>query len=334
MIATCVPARQSFLFLGLCLLSFVPARCAEFPQAQISNSKIKAKLYLPDRDLGYYRGGRFDWSGVISQLEYAGHNYFGVWFPRYDPELHDAITGPVDEFRSADGALGYAEAPPGDLFVKIGVGVLRKPDNEPYQFARHYQIIGTGQWILRPHPDYFEFVQEVHGVRGYSYLYSKTVRLSGNKPELILEHKLKNIGKRAIETEVYNHDFYVIDNQPTGPDFNVIFPFSITATDSLKGAAETIGNELHYKRELHPGRDSVASYITGYGSNAKGNDIRVENRKVGAGVEEIGSLPLSKLYFWSIRTTLCPEAYVSLKILPGKTAKWHIAYRFYTLTKQ
>ena len=321
--------------LSLCFLLLASnSFAADFPQAQISSPQIKAKLYLPDRDRGYYRGGRFDWSGVIPQLEYAGHNYFGVWFPHYDPELHDAITGPVEEFRSADGALGYAEAPAGDLFVKIGVGVLRKPDNEPYQFARHYQIVGTGQWILRPHPDRFEFVQELHGVRGYSYLYSKTVRLDPNKPELILEHKLKNIGNRAIETEVYNHDFYVIDNQPTGPDFTVRFPFEAKAADNLKGAAEISGHELRFLRELGPNRDSASTYITGYGTSAKDNDIRVENRKVGAGVEEIGSLPISTLFFWSIRTTLCPEAYVSLKIPPGKSVSWRIRYRFYTMPAQ
>src|SRR5579884_1094150 len=88
---------------------------------------------------------RFDWSGVIARLEYKHHNYFGVWFPKYEPTLHDAITGPVDEFRSQDGGLGYAEAQPGDFFVKIGVGVLRKLDNEPYQFARNYPIIDHGK---------------------------------------------------------------------------------------------------------------------------------------------------------------------------------------------
>ena len=54
--------------------------------------------------------------------------------------LHDAITGPVEEFRSANGdsALNYDEAKPGDPFVKIGVGVLRKIDDSPFKFATQY----------------------------------------------------------------------------------------------------------------------------------------------------------------------------------------------------
>jgi len=161
------------------------------------------------------------------------------------------------------------------------------------------------------------------------------VRLAKGKPELVLEHSLRNTGKRAIETQVYNHDFYVIDGQPTGPAFSIKFPFKPKAVDPLKGAAEIRGDEIVYLRELEPGnRDSVASYIESYSGNALDNDIRVENSKTGAGVQEIGDHPISKLYLWSVRTTVCPEAYISLRIEPKKTAKWQIRYRFYTPGEQ
>ena len=102
------------------------ASAADPPEAAISNGVIRARVYLPDAKDGYYRGTRFDWSGAISGLEYKGHTYFGQWFPRYDPKLHDSIAGPVEEFRTGDSALNYAEAKPGDTFVKIGVGVWKR----------------------------------------------------------------------------------------------------------------------------------------------------------------------------------------------------------------
>lgn len=74
-----------------------------YPKASISNGMVNAVVYLPDAKSGYYRGSRFDWSGVVGCLAYRGHTFFGVWFPRYDPLLHDAITGPVEEFRSSNG---------------------------------------------------------------------------------------------------------------------------------------------------------------------------------------------------------------------------------------
>src|SRR5213083_1936753 len=86
--------------------------CAAFaqpPQAEISTAKIKAKIYLPDPQNGYYRGTRFDWSGVVASLEWNGHSYFGQWFERYDPKLHDAITGPVEDFLTNMSGLGYDE---------------------------------------------------------------------------------------------------------------------------------------------------------------------------------------------------------------------------------
>jgi hypothetical protein len=300
------------------------------PHAEISNGEVHAKLYLPDAQRGYYRGSRFDWSGVVASLEYKGHNYFGVWFPHYDPRLHDAITGPVEEFRSEDGGLGYGEAKAGGTFIKIGVGVLRKQDDSEYKFVVPYEIVDGGQWTVKRRADRVDFIHKLSDKTGYAYTYHKTVRLAADKPELILEHSLKNTGKRTIDTSVYDHDFFVIDGQPTGPDFTVKFPFTVRATQDLKGLARTEGNELVYLKRLQKG-DSAASYLEGYGDSAKDNDIRVENRKAGAGVRQTGDQPISKLYFWSIPTTVCPEAYIHMKIEPGQEAHWRTAYEFYTL---
>jgi len=38
---------------------------------------------------------------------------------------------------------------------------------------------------------------------------------------------------------------------------------------------------------------------------------------------------LSKIDFWSIRTTVCPEAYIEMKIEPGQESHWRLAYDFY-----
>ena len=161
--------------------------------------------------------------------------------------------------------------------------------------------------------------------------YKLTCCLSGNWRLNKIRSDARTAQCRAIETEVYNHDFYVIDGQPTGPAFSIKFPFAVVPKDSLSGALEIHGNEITYKRQLgEGGHDSAAGYLAGFDGSAKDDDIRVENRKVGAGVEESINRPVSKLYLWSIRTTVCPEAYIALKIAPGETAKWQTKYRFYT----
>ena len=300
------------------------------PQADISNGSIHAKIYLPDTERGYYRGSRFDWSGVVASLEYKGHNFFGVWFPRYDPKLNDAITGPVEEFRTGDSSPGFAEAKPGETFLKIGVGTLRKPDNKEYSFFRGYDIVDNGKWTVKAGKDQVKFTQVLRGPQGYAYVYTKTVRLAKDKPQLIVEHTLRNTGKRDLSTSVYDHDFFMLDKQTTGPDFTVKFGFIPHSTADFRSLAELQGDKLAYKAELQP-RQSVAGSIEGFNGDASQNDTRVENAKAGIGVHEVGNRPIEKLYFWSIPTTVCPEIYIHMDIKPGHDFHWQIAYEFYTL---
>jgi len=321
------PVGLVYLLCGLFSGSF---NATEFPQADISNGLIRAKLYLPDSLHGYYRATRFDWAGVIAGLEYQGHNYFGPWLERHDPLVHDAISGPVEEFRTQNTALGYDEAKVGGTFIKIGVGALRKPSEPQFQRFGAYEIVDPGKWTVHKASDRIEFTQALTDASGYAYLYRKTVRLAKGKPELLLEHKLKNTGRRLIETQVYNHNFFVMDGQPSGPNFVVEFPFELKAVSDLKGLAEIRGRQLVYLRELEKGQ-SVFTQLQGFGNSAGDYNIRIENRKVGAGVRIVGDNALSDLIFWSVRATLCPEPYINLRIEPGREAGWRISYTFYTL---
>jgi hypothetical protein len=305
------------------------AAASEFPEAEISNGRIRAKLYLPDAQSGYYRGTRFDWSGAIASLESQGHNYFGQWFDRYDPKLHDAITGPVEEFLTNGAGLGYDEAKPGESFVRIGVGAVRKPDEPRYRQFSTYEIADPGKWTVNKGQDWIEFAHELRDTGGYAYVYRKKLRLAKNS--LVLEHHLKNTGRKTIATSVYEHNFFMLDKQPTGPDTVVRLTFPPRATGPLNGLAEIRGNELAYLQELQP-RQTVQTDLEGFGPSARDYDIRVENRKTGAGVRQTSDRPMSKLHLWSIRTTVCPEPFIDLRIEPGKATSWRITYEFYQVS--
>lgn len=318
------------LFLALCCVFVLTLLAADPPAAEIKGGAIRAKLYLPDAEEGYYRATRFDWSGVIASLEWNGHNYFGQWFPKYDPKIHDAIMGPVEEFLTRGAGLGYGEAKVGESFVKIGVGAVRKPEERGFRQFNTYEITNPGKWTVQKHDSSVEFTQVLPETLGYAYTYSKTVRLSADKPQLILEHRLRNTGSKTIDSSVYEHNFYMLDGLPSGPDVVVIFPFDVHATANLNGWAETHGKELAYLKEL-PAGSSVYSELQGYGNTPQDYDIRVENRKAGIGVRQTSDRPLSKLVFWSIRTTACPEAYIDMHIEPGQEFTWRISYDFYKL---
>ncbi|MDQ2834474.1 MAG: hypothetical protein M3Y50_12140 [Acidobacteriota bacterium] len=299
-----------------------------YPQAAISNGDVHAMVYLPDAKNGYYRATRFDWSGVVRCLSYKGHTYFGQWFPRYNPLAHDSITGPVEEFKGADGALLYAEAKPGELFVKPGVGVLRRVDDSPYSSYFTYPLVDAGKWTVHTSGRGVVFTQRLQTRLGIGYVYRKNLSLDKQAPVLLLEHELKNTGTKAIEMDVYDHDFFMLDGAATGPGIVVHFPFEPKAETPLTNGGKITGNDLTFEQELEP-RKTVQSILTGYSDKVSDYDFTVENRDAGIGVEQTGDAPITHFNFWSIHTTVCPEAYIHLNVAPGQTVHWTIRYRFY-----
>jgi hypothetical protein len=314
----------------LCV-SAVTSWAASFPEAKISNGQVQATVYLPDPDKGYYRGTRFDWTGVIASLKYQGHEFVGQWFDNYNPKLHDAILGPVEEFRSAnDSSVGYEEAKPGDPFVRIGVGAVRRDSAGPYEMFKTYDVVDPGRWSKRQGKNWIELTQELKPVNGYAYVYKKTLRLEPGKPVLVLEHSLKNTGQKTIETQQYNHNFFVFDGLHSGPGTVVKFPFTAKATRDLKGFMELQDKDLTYLKEMSNG-ESVFTEVEGFGASPSDYDVRIEHAKAGAGVRITSDQPVAKMNFWSIRTTVCPEPFVNLTVEPGQEKTWKVAYELYLL---
>jgi hypothetical protein len=319
----------TFLSLFACLstsLSFAQ----DYPKAEISNGLIHAELMLPDSQNGSYRGTRFDWSGIISSLRFDGHEYFGRWYEHHDPKIHDAITGPVEAFQTDDKGLGYDEAKAGGTFIRIGVGVVRKPEEKAYRPYDTYEIVDPGKWTIHKHKDRVEFTQHLTSEDGYAYVYRKTVRLVKGKPQLLLEHSLKNTGRKVIVTNQYNHNFFVIDHEVVGPDVVVKFAFPPVPARSFNDRAEVHGQEIIFPRELL-GKNGVFSELNGSSKDVKDYDFRVENLKSGAGVRFTSDQPLDKVNFWAINTVASAEPYIQLRVEPGKEARWTIRYEFYKL---
>lgn len=333
-------------FLAVLLLSvfFAPvlSHAADYPQAEITNGKITAKLYLPDPTTGYYRSTRFDWSGAIFSLENQGHSFYEPWFDSVDPKVINfvfrgsqivngscgALEGPVYEFQTP---LGWNNAKPGGEFIKIGVGVLRKTDGV-YNRYFPYEILDPGKWTIEKHKDRVEFQQVLSDpALGYSYVYRKVVRLVRGKPEMVIESSLKNTGKREIKSDVYAHNFTTIDHQPPGPDYKISVPFQIHAVRQGKvQLAEAKGNEIVFNKVLK-GEDQAVVFIKGYGDSAKDNRIAIENKKVSAGVRISGNRPLIREFLWSIRSVLAVEAYIVIDVPPGADFTWKNTYEYYTL---
>jgi hypothetical protein len=226
----------------------------------------------------------------------------------------------------------YDEAKPGELFVRIGIGAVRKTDDTPYQRFKTYEIVDPGTWKIEQGKDSIRMTHTLRNHNGYAYTYVKIIRLTRGKPEMVIEHTLKNTGPKRIAVSQYNHNFFVMNNQPTGPGVTVKFPFTLKPTQPFKGDfAENRGNEIVYLKELQAKESAFANFE---GSSAPGAyDFQLAHAKAGAAVRITGDQPISKIVYWSIRSTFCPEAYIDLAAEPGREVKWRYTYSFSALPK-
>ncbi len=315
------------------------------PQTEITNGLITAKIYLPESERGFYRGTRFDWSGVIYSLTANGHEYYGPWFDKFDASVHDfvyrdgeivagpcsAATGPVDEFSQ----VGYEEAGAGGTFIKIGIGALRRNGGDKYDNYHLYEVANGGKWQVKKRSDSIEFTQRLNDAgSGFGYVYRKSIRLTKGKAELVMSHTLQNTRKKAIHTNVYNHNFLVLDHQAPGSGVTISVPFAIqtTAEQPNKEFAAVSEHQVRYLKTLE-GEDVVATRLEGFGAAPSDSQIRIESNSVGAGMTIQSDRPLLKESLWSIRSVLAMEPYTAITIEPGKEFSWTTTYEYYKLPR-
>jgi hypothetical protein len=293
-----------------------------FPSVVISNATVEMKLYTPDPETGMYRATRFDWSGVIESVVYEGHEYFGYWKNTHDPLYHEDLAGPVEGY--IEPGLGYAEAVPGEGFIRIGVGVIEKKDEAEYDWAGVYKILDHGTWNTEHGEDWITFIHKVSSDLGYGYVYKKTIRLK--EDGFTIEHRLLNTGTKAIETDQFNHNFFMIDGEPSGPAFKITFPYEISTEDDPKGYYNLEGNSLTYLKNIDQG---VLVKMKEFSKELEDHHVTVLNQKSGAGVTFSVNKPLYDMAFWSCPTTLCPENFIWLSVRPGQEESWTSEYTLF-----
>jgi len=299
-----------------------------FPMLELANSDLKMALYLPGAEDGYYRGTRFDWSGIISRVEFKGHSFYGPWRFPHDPAGHDFVTGPAEEF-GMDNPSGFDEVEAGGSFVKVGVGLLRKGAEEEYKFHGEYEIIRAGEWEVKHGKDWVEFRQDFVGERGWAYKYKKRIKLAG--PGFSIAHRLENSGEKTIDINHYNHNFTSIDDVPYGPDYSVSFPFTAKEPKDINaefpGLAWVRGNQIVVEQALGD-RSLWVQVHEGAGPLAY-NAGMVRNNKTGAAVHFKGDTPIIKYNIWSVKTAACPEPFIDINLASGEEQEWT---NYYTLT--
>ena len=253
---------------------------------------------------GFYRGTRFDRGGVFSRLLYKGVDLCGEWYQKYDPFMHDAVLGPAEEF---------SMMPFRDLWLKPGVGLL-KPDGQPYDRFKLYQIVDPGQWEV----DGMRFRHILEGC----YDYRKEIELiSGNS--FIIRHSLT--AQIPFDGDVYNHNFFTMGKLSVGPSREIDFPF---VPDGSWRAQYTsvafVGKGIRFARALEPGESVYTGDIHQAGKDGMPYEMTLKEGPLSVQIK--GDVPVFKTVMWANHRIACLEPYNKISLESGETLNWNIEY--------
>ncbi len=287
----------------------------------LSKDGLELTICLPDLQSGYYRGTRFDHSGIFRSIVKDGFEIAGQWFDIYDPHKHDAVCGTSEEFEQC----GYNDARPGDTFLKPGVGLLIKESDAPYDHFHLYKIADFGKWTVSNDSNSISFAHEANSGK-WGYIYEKTVHIiDGNTFEI--RHKLRNTGCLAIEGDTYNHNFITFGEARPGPEIEIDFPFTPSGTwrskydnvalteSGIRFSRSLIAGESVFIGNLKP---SDGSAVTGeiFSQRGKGHKVTFHSDKA-----------FHRITFWSNHRVGCVEPFIPYTIHPGDDFCWKYLYK-------
>ena len=281
---------------------------------KLETSYLRILLHHPEH--GFYRGTRFDRSGIFEALEVGGTNLTDRWFERYDPFMHDAVCGPAEEWDAA----GFDRARPGDCFLKIGVGLLVRPDDKPYDRFRLYEVADPGVWDVRRTARSVTFR---HRLPGW-YAYEKRIVL-GPQASFRIRHTLKV--RRPYAGEVYNHNFFTLGRLAVGPSRELDFPFR--PQGDWRAEYESVGftdRGIRFNRALHAGESVYSGNLHADGQAGMPYALALREGETGYGIRIFSHAPVSHTVFWSNHRIACLEPYTPVRLFAGEVFSWTIHY--------
>lgn len=290
----------------------------------ISNNTLTISLHTPDNTNGYYRGTRFDHAGVFESIIYRGCNYCEPWLESYSPVMHDAVCGPAEEFSP----IGLEGTRAGDPFLKIGVGILERLDDEPYDRFRLHKIIDAGERETETGDGFVRFIHRISSETGYGYEYVKEIVLTC-ECGFAIRHSLRNTGVKTLKGDVYNHNFFTLGLLQTGPSRTADFPFQPEgdwrAEYSEVGFTES---GIRFSRVLQKGESVFTGNLhqAGRGLEGSSNAFTLSEKQTGRSVKMSCAAPMTKAVFWSNHRIACLEPYIDFEIMPGEEFTFEIHY--------
>ena len=319
-------ARSSLMRLGVIFLGIHPVRAEPRQDAvhTLTSGRMQVEVMNPLDPECYYRGIRFSPVATVLKVTLDGKEFL------FCPADHDPMqqnAGLAMEFdlpQTEFGPQGFAEAPDGGGFLKIGVGVLKK-SGEKYAVWLPFEVMERAQTDVKWETARALFRQTCKGVNGYAYALDAEVSVAGNG--VTVTCKLTNTGTRAFATEQYAHNFFHFDGLATSPDYEVEFPGEFDVAIP-KPVIEKHGRTLRFIGEITPKMKAADAFVAAKDESRKSDSVVVRNAKAGMEIHASVSMPAERVVVHASPGYVCPEQFVKISLNPGETRQWVRTYEF------
>ena len=285
----------------------------------LKNKNLEIQIDLPAEN---YNFSRFDWTGNIVSVKFKNIQLASTESITYENEMQNG-KGFYNEF-GIDTALGFNEAVIGDWFHKIGVGLLKK-DNEEYIFNRNYEI-KPADFEIKYTSNTILIICKSEFNNGYSYVLKKEIKLE--KHGFTINYDLENTGEKEIITDEYVHNFIAINKEIIGRNYVLKFPFKLMPAFFL----ETVNPE----QKVTIGQTDVTFNDSPeeqfFFSNLNGSknvkpQWELKNLESKISISETGSFNTNKVNLWGWKHVISPELFIDVSIKPGQNANWTRDYK-------
>lgn len=229
-------------------------------------------------------------------------------------------------------------AGPGELFPKIGVGLLRqRPEGGRYHMWKHYEVF--------PYPtdatffaDRAIFVQACIPCLGIEARLTKEVTLHEN--ELHMRITLENLGVRRLALAEYQHNFLSLDGIEVGPGYRLEVPFakSMAGIESLAYDVTDIHKKQSGFMTVHGNCIDWNQKMEGHGFHMaipeeqldlrEGNYWKLSHSGQRISVLEKLTFSPSRLVLWGAEHCVSAEVYIPISVEPGQQQSWTRIWRF------
>jgi hypothetical protein len=304
-------------------------RIDEPPAVEVRRGAFRFIVLLPDAEKGFYRGVRFDHSGIVAFAQLGGRTFIGRLEPGPDRRPGPVYSlGTCQEYRvlrSGGGRHRFYRSGGLDLAdgsaMRIGSRRLTGPRNRtPGDLL---------PWDVEILPNGVRFQQRFTDPAGWGYHLTKTVAILPDQPGFVISHAFENIGTRPIHRFVYSHNWLCIDGQP--PDSRTVLTLGRDARRDAESRPQAVieGKDVRFTDVL-AGTDPPPFHITLPGSwTVRQNVFRLGRTDTGPACEVRGNWAPAFADVYADASAVCPEPHFELSAQPGQTVHWATTYRFF-----